>query len=598
MQIVIVVLVLLFFVLLLGPIVGATLYYKTHKGEILHINQNRIKDPRYFGKAFAVLVEKSLASAEGNTIQLSRPEPFVDGDTATSYPPAVQELVICREKNFVAPAGITEFQKEIYGAKNIVLNRGTMEIRASYSHENTVIGNGTTVSRWVDAAGTLAVYDHCDLGISATSKTRMSIGVNCRFRRLFAPEICLGQHPGSIGDATLGKDPRIYLLPVQNNKKRNVKYINKEMINEEGIANFSVLSWKNIIVLETVIVQGDVRSHKGVMLCDNAVICGNVFAEQDVHLGKNACILGNVFSQGSIFLEEGAVIGQQGHICSAIAREDVVFEGKNFVFGYVSCEKNGLVAPDHAPRETIHAQSVAAGPVAFLETTALCPSLTFASVTEFTHVDQQGFRFQTHLRDVTLPDGVQKIPRSMFFGCSQLEKAVFPSTVSVMREYAFADCRALREIPGFAQTSLKGLRTSAFENCASLEEISLPATVKFLEGAVFGGCSRLQRVNFARGSQLRAVGDHAFRGCSSLEALRFPPGTQYIGVSAFASCTQLKCIQIPPACQNSPGILECPPEIVQVYAVPPAAGTAPSAPVAAAPVPRTENKTETEHSTR
>ncbi len=80
--------------------------------------------------------------------------------------------------------------------------------------------------------------------------------------------------------------PGFYRLPVQVNRENNMRYISKEMINDEGIVDFSVLSWRNVTVTEKIIVQGDIRSHRGVRLCEDSVVCGNIFAEGDVLLEK------------------------------------------------------------------------------------------------------------------------------------------------------------------------------------------------------------------------------------------------------------------------------------------------------------------------
>lgn len=555
---------LIFFILLLAPIVGATLYYRTHKGEILHINQNRIRDARYFGKSFASLVESRLKESTGNTIKLSREEVFLDGDKQKKFEETVEDLVICRTKAFsvAKESGIKEFQKEIYAAENLIFEQPGLEIRAAFSRKDIIIGDETEIGRWVDAEGTVAVYDNCKLGMSVSSKMRISIGKNCTFRRLYAPEICLGQYPGAISDPTEGLDSRIFRLPIMMNKERNIKYISKEMINEDGIVEASVLSWRNVIVTENVIVQGDVRSHKGVKLCDGAVICGNVFAEEDVILGKHACVLGNIFSQENIYLEEGAVIGQRGRICSAIARGKITFGQNNFVFGYVSCEGQGKVAPEVLEDDGKKKK------LCFLEAVQPPDKIVFKDLYDYEHVDQQGFRFNRVLKETEIPEGAVNIPRSMFFGCSALERIKLPASLSEIRAYAFADCVQLSEIEGFGNTCITKIETSAFENCEKLERLKIPAYTSVLEGAVFAGCKNLKELTFGELSVLETLGDHCFKGCESLQTIRLPKETSYVGVSAFLGCSKLELLQIPLKCKDSPGILELPEEIVEIYDLP------------------------------
>lgn len=565
MQVVMYFLIALFIVLLLYPIVNSVFYLKKYKSGILHINQNRVRDARYFGKSFASLIESQINGVSDNQIKLSQLETFVDGDVQAKYPAEVPELVICRIKDFYAPVDVQEFQKEIYSAKNIVLNQGRLIARAVYSRRNIILGSGTQIERWVDANGTLAIYENCNLGISASSKVRMSIGEGCNFRRLFAPEIRIGQYPGSNLDSTHGKNPKIYRMPIQNNKERNMKYIRKEMINDDGVVDFSVLSSRNVIINEKIIVQGDIRSHKGVRLCDDAVVCGNVFAEQDVILGRNAVILGNVFSQGNIVLEEGAVIGQQGRICSAIARGSITFSKNTFVFGYVSCEREGKVVADHAFQPDVKPYEN----VNFLELNQPISKITFKDLYDYEHVDQQGFRFREELEEVQIPNGAVKVPSSMFFHCSALAKVVLPQSIQVLEDYAFADCRSLHTIPYFNQLELRKIGISVFENCVNMKEIRIPATVEQINAAAFAGCQSLTKIEFQINSQLRWIGDHCFRGCKNLKVIRLPEQTEYVGISAFLECENLERLQIPASCKDLPGILECPPEIIEIYDLPP-----------------------------
>lgn len=580
-------LIVLFFVLLLLPIAWAAYYFYTKKGEILHINQNRVKDPRYFGKSFSAMVESHLDDVVDDTIKLSRPEAFINSDKDNVYSETVTQLVIGTNKEFNCPKEIKEFQKEIYCKESIIFNSGKKEIRAAYSKENMIVGDDITIGRWIDAQGTVAIYDNCDLGISASSKSRMSIGKNCKFRRLFAPEICIGQYPDDIKNPMDTKDERIYRLPVQTNKKRNVKYINAEMINEEGVVNFSVLSWKNVMVTENVIVQGDVRSHKGVRLFENAVICGNVFAEENVILGKNACILGNVFSQGSIILEEGAVVGQRERICSLIARKDVTFGGDNFVYGYVVCERNGTIVPKTIEEEYSNEEEVvkenivqnaaedvttenieennSSKSLQFLDKEPSTSEITFKNLEDFLNVDKQGFRFNKAATKVTIPDGAVKIRKSMFFHCMKLKTICLPKTIQKINDYAFADCEELTQIEGFEECEIRGIRTSAFEGCINLKTITIPKTAKFIGGAAFKGCTSLEKVEMDENSVLRWIDDHSFSNCSSLKSIYLPKTVENIGVSAFIGCTSLKEIHIPEHCKNCAGILECDPKIIKVY---------------------------------
>lgn len=501
-----------FIILLLLPILFSTLYYKKRKGEVLFINQNKIRDPRYFGKAFAALVENNLSNVKDGKINLSKEETYIDGNITNDTPNVVEQLVICRGEEFHS-LQTNEFLKEIYCERNAFISDRNV-LRGLYSRKDIVLGNGTNIIRWVDTEGTLAIYDDCNLGISATSQTRMSVGQNCNFRRLFAPQICLGQYPGNILDPTDGKDKRIYRLTVQNDREKNVRYINKEMVNDEGVVDFSVLSSRNVSVTEQIIVKGDLRSHKGVRLCEGAIVVGNVFAEKDIVLDKNSCILGNVFSQGDVYMAQGSVIGKQGTISSVIAAGSITVEPGSFVFGYMSCEKQGKILKGTNNKNI--------NTVSYLERIPPVKTLSFKDLEDYEGVDTQGYRLNHDLERVIIPNGAKYIQPSMFYKCTSLETVEIPTSVEEIGDYAFADCIKLEKISLVDNVNLKKIGVSAFENCENIVEINLPASLEILDAAAFAGCINLESVNFEEGTKLKNVGDHCFQRCPKLINVKLP----------------------------------------------------------------------------
>lgn len=337
-----------FVILLLVPMAAAAVYYRKKQGMVLYIDQGRTKDPRFFGKSFASLIEKQLPVLDGEWIELSKKEKFKDGDEG-KLPDETKELVLCRTKDFTAPENVRVYQKEVYGSQNAAFDRRDTKLRAAYCRGRMRLGRGAEVVRWVDAEETLAVYDGCSLGISASAGNRMSIGCNCTFRRLFAPEILLGQYPEQTAEPKERKD--VVVWKQGTCRRENISYVSSEDADEEGVFDATVISWDNVKIADGIIVRGGVRSHKSVRIFDGAVVCGNIFAEQDIYLGRNSLVLGNVFSQGSVYMEEYAQVGEKGSIRSVIARDNIEIQKNCFVYGYISCEKKGSVGMGEKERE-------------------------------------------------------------------------------------------------------------------------------------------------------------------------------------------------------------------------------------------------------
>lgn len=521
----------LFLLLLLVPIFGAVIYYRTHKADILHIRQDNIRDARFFGKSFRNMIEMALKDHPEDYIQLSRKEKFIDADKIKKFPEEVQDIVISRENDLQIPKEVKIFEKEIYAAKRIWRESNeSLEFRAAYSKKDMMISENTRVIRWVDTDGTLNCQDHCDLGISASSAEGICMGYGCVFERLYAPVIYLGQYSERINDEGKYTDSRFYNLGSPFKQAKNVRYISDDMIDEDGKVKCTVISEFTLKVTENLIVCGDIRSHKGVRLFENVVVNGNVFAEQDIHVGKNAVILGNVFSQGSIYFEEGSGAGQVGRINSVIAREKISFAGKNRVYGYVSCTKGWVEElQEESKEESVPHKR-------YLSHPKYEKHLRYRDLLEFENVDDQGYRFCSWIETVQIPEGAGKIADSMFYQCENLRTIELPDSLEKIGSYAFAGCKKLEKVCLLEMENLKEIGVSAFEGCENLEEIVLPKSLEMLGAAAFSGCKRLKRVVFETGCEIDQISDHCFNACASLETVIIPDNVQKLGVSSFEGC--------------------------------------------------------------
>lgn len=544
--------------MLSAPFIGAITYCLWKKGKVLSIRQEKKKDARYFGKAFSEMVERKISSIEDNTIKLSKRETFVYGNKIKKDQNEIDEIVICRDDDFYAPKEVKAFYKEIYSEHNVVFSSENVVIRAAYAKEKMILADSTLVDRWVDAEETIAIYDNCDLGVSATAGKRLSIGMGCKFRRLYAPEIYIGQCPNDIKDPMESKNPYMLESAGEIEVVRNIKTVDRDMANERNEAKITVLTNKNLMILEDIILKGDICSDKGVRLCDGAVVCGNIFAEGDIHIGVNAVVLGNIFTQGSIFVEKNAMIGQPGKICSMIAREKISFEKDITVFGFVSCEGGGKVMEREEGKKHHYI---------FLPMETYRTEVYFDNLKEYEKVAEQGFRKEEFLKTVEIRVPAKSVPKSFCFDCKALENVTLPDTIEDIGAYAFADCSRLKTLTKFSCMKVKSIATSAFENCGELDELDFPKELEVLGGAAFAGCKNVNSITFARGSSLKIIGDHCFRGCEKVESISLPDTVEKIGISAFAGCNSLKYINIPARCEMEPGIVELKdnPDIVISY---------------------------------
>ena len=536
----------------IAPIALSLIYYKESPGPVLRINQEMTRNARYFGQSFASLIERGLGDIHENTIKLSRPERFVRPEEIDDYnlDLKVEEIVLALGGDEFKAKNRISYKREIYSEGDAMFSYGPLSLRALYSRERVVLGNEISVERWVDAEKTLAVYDSCDLGISATAGRVLSVGKNCRFTRLYAPVIYLGQYPDRLKNPMDDKDEGILKLPVRRKWKR-INNITWEYAGPKKRVEFTVVSRQDVKLLEGVILQGDIRSNGCVRICDGAVVLGSVIAEGNIDIGSDALILGHVFTQGSIRIGERCVFGQQGGITSVIARGDISIGEGCMAFGYISCEGEGYIA-----RGDFGYKKFAIEPRRFkyLEWEGDGLNVSFPDLETYEELDPMAYRKNEFVITAELPYGAKSISGSFFFACENLRKVSLPLSLEEIGDFSMADCPKLELIEGLEESNVKTVGLSAFENCSRIAVLEFPDTVEKLGGACCAGMKNLKKISFGEESRLREIGDHAFRDCASLEEIFIPDGVKKIGVSAFSGCENLKKISIPSGCEEQPGI--------------------------------------------
>ena len=550
----VIVLSIAFVIMILLPVTTAWIYYLTTKGEILKIKQDMVKDPRYFSHSFTGMIERALPNIEGNNIKLSRQEHFLrPGDleklAAEDSKGEVNEMVLAVNEPMIFPEAFKDFSKEIYATQRVTVDRPGITLRAIYSGDRMILGNKTNIVRWADAADTLAIYDDCSLGMSASAGHVVTVGKNVKFRRIYAPVVYFGQYPSKLIDPMEGRDEQTFLLPVIASK-RKAKHVTHENMTDEGTAPFSIVSTRTMVV-EGAILQGDIHTDGCVRICERAGVLGNIFAEKGILIEKGAFVVGNVFSQGKIQIGPGVMIGRKGRVVSVIARDKLTIAEDVVVYGYISSETLGQCCPLYSSETARYSEKYEFAPY---EEEQL--SVRFNSLRDYIRTDDMAYRMNQGVLSVRIPEGATSIRRSMFFGCRNLESIRFTNTIKEIMDYAFMDCTGLKSLSTFENTSLEQVGVSAMENCKNIETLRFPKCIKRLKEACFAGMTELMEVSFPKDCELKEIGEHAFRDCVNLESFVVPDGVEKIGVSAFRGCSGLKNISVSERLKDQPGISE------------------------------------------
>lgn len=126
----------------------------------------------------------------------------------------------------------------------------------------------------------------------------------------------------------------------------------------------------------------------------------------------------------------------------------------------------------------------------------------------------------------TIPDGVVEIWSSAFAQTS-LTSVTFPDSLMYVDDWAFAWASLdSLELPD----SVTEMGQYAFAYCTRLTEVALPASLELIEAAAFAGCSNLQKVELPDG--LTEVQMAAFAG-TAMKEVTIPASVSAIGFCAF-----------------------------------------------------------------
>ena len=137
-----------------------------------------------------------------------------------------------------------------------------------------------------------------------------------------------------------------------------------------------------------------------------------------------------------------------------------------------------------------------------------------------------------------IPEGVTEIPHSALLG-SSVRTVTLPSTLRVIRSYAFSGCRNLTRIE--LPEGLEAIVDCAFAS-SGLTEVNLPSTLTHIGDQAFA-MTALRRVVIPSG--VTRIGVYAFATNQQLEYVVIPESVVFIDETAFAATPNLTLVVAP-----------------------------------------------------
>ena len=156
------------------------------------------------------------------------------------------------------------------------------------------------------------------------------------------------------------------------------------------------------------------------------------------------------------------------------------------------------------------------------------------------------------VRNVTVPDGVEEIPRSALRRRVDIVAVSVPPSVKTIGETAFEDCTSLEKVT--LSEGLEKIEDNAFSGCKNLKSIVIPDSVKKPDGRIFYRSGIKEPVLSASGETLifcpaeaagreytvpdgvRRIASHAFNGLTELKKIHLPRTLERICKFAFCNC--------------------------------------------------------------
>ncbi|MDR0697951.1 MAG: leucine-rich repeat domain-containing protein, partial [Tannerella sp.] len=165
---------------------------------------------------------------------------------------------------------------------------------------------------------------------------------------------------------------------------------------------------------------------------------------------------------------------------------------------------------------------------------------SFVIPTTVTVIGDYAFADCHSLTSVTIPNSVTTIGDGAFAGCISLTSVTIPNSVTTIGEWAFLYCESLTSVT--IPNSVTNIGWCAFQDCSSLTSVTIPNSVTTIGESAFYRCYSLTSVTIP--NSVTTIGAIAFEHCESLTSLTISNSVTTIGERAFGYCWNLNDVYV------------------------------------------------------
>ena len=289
----------------------------------LHITEQYVRDPRWFGSSFrnklASFVEEARGNRYGRAALQMRTEEDVRWAPDLQIPPdeRLRGIGVGDRVTVGHGAGI----RDAYALEHLDVEYGVIA-RTLTSNQTLHIGEGVQILRWVDAEGNIDVGAGADLGLSASGGARVTLGHLVHFERVWG--------------APVASHTEMH-APFELSAKKRVTTVDPEFV----VDGKSVIVYGAARVTAGTTIPVHLKVHGDIEIEAGVEVVGNVIARGDVTIASGANIRGHIFSEGDVRLGPGTRVSRPGVSKTVYATGEVLLADDVEVFGWVVSENGG-----------------------------------------------------------------------------------------------------------------------------------------------------------------------------------------------------------------------------------------------------------------